>query len=222
MDEWPWEQLEPWRELRTELPVGPLFCVTPARRTDRALIHTPLTGSTPIASSSPSLMLLQRRFGRQKAMTGGSGACERTRLSATRRTHERPSVPATASRSRSGTSPLRLTFSQPCSFCAHQCLSQVAWRRANERVDDARMPECMHARRAPGTHPRALPSSGRAVRAKLPSPRSSRSLYARCSRSRFSSDHTVSPMNSSEPSSIRHSVRQRSTRASIASRLVWL
>jgi site-specific recombinase XerD len=27
MDEWGWEQLQPWLELRLELPVGPLFCV---------------------------------------------------------------------------------------------------------------------------------------------------------------------------------------------------
>ena len=27
MDEWAWEQLEPWTALRLELPVGPLFCV---------------------------------------------------------------------------------------------------------------------------------------------------------------------------------------------------
>jgi site-specific recombinase XerD len=27
MDAWAWEELEPWLELRVELPVGPLFCV---------------------------------------------------------------------------------------------------------------------------------------------------------------------------------------------------
>ena len=27
MDEWAWEQLQPWLEARPELPVGPLFCV---------------------------------------------------------------------------------------------------------------------------------------------------------------------------------------------------
>ena len=27
MDEWAWEQLRPWLDLRLELPVGPLFCV---------------------------------------------------------------------------------------------------------------------------------------------------------------------------------------------------
>jgi len=27
MDEWAWEHLQPWIDLRLELPVGPLFCV---------------------------------------------------------------------------------------------------------------------------------------------------------------------------------------------------
>ena len=27
MDEWGWEQLRPWLNARTELPVGPLFCI---------------------------------------------------------------------------------------------------------------------------------------------------------------------------------------------------
>jgi site-specific recombinase XerD len=27
MDEWAWEQLEPWTSVRIQLPVGPLFCV---------------------------------------------------------------------------------------------------------------------------------------------------------------------------------------------------
>jgi hypothetical protein len=27
MDDWAWEQLQPWLEARRELPVGPLFCV---------------------------------------------------------------------------------------------------------------------------------------------------------------------------------------------------
>jgi site-specific recombinase XerC len=32
MDEWGWEQLHPWLNARTELPVGPLFCIIEARR----------------------------------------------------------------------------------------------------------------------------------------------------------------------------------------------
>jgi site-specific recombinase XerC len=27
MDDWTWQQLEPWLDARVELPVGPLFCV---------------------------------------------------------------------------------------------------------------------------------------------------------------------------------------------------
>ena len=27
MDDWGWQELQPWLELRVELPVGPLFCV---------------------------------------------------------------------------------------------------------------------------------------------------------------------------------------------------
>src|SRR3954471_16410187 len=27
MDDWAWEQLEPWLKARVELPVGPLFCI---------------------------------------------------------------------------------------------------------------------------------------------------------------------------------------------------
>jgi integrase/recombinase XerD len=27
MDDWAWQQLEPWLEARVALPVGPLFCV---------------------------------------------------------------------------------------------------------------------------------------------------------------------------------------------------
>lgn len=34
MDSWAWDQLEPWRELRTTFPVGPYFCV----------IHGPTAG----------------------------------------------------------------------------------------------------------------------------------------------------------------------------------
>jgi integrase len=32
MDEWGWEQLRPWLELRATYPVGPLFCVISGRR----------------------------------------------------------------------------------------------------------------------------------------------------------------------------------------------
>jgi integrase len=32
MDQWGWDELHPWLELRVELPVGPLFCVINVRR----------------------------------------------------------------------------------------------------------------------------------------------------------------------------------------------
>jgi integrase len=34
MDDWAWEQLAPWLDVRVELPVGPLFCVSTAPRAD--------------------------------------------------------------------------------------------------------------------------------------------------------------------------------------------
>ena len=34
MDDWAWEQLEPWLQARVELPVGPLFCIVGARHAD--------------------------------------------------------------------------------------------------------------------------------------------------------------------------------------------
>ena len=36
MDEWGWEQLRPWLAARTELPVGPLFCVIEGATRGRA------------------------------------------------------------------------------------------------------------------------------------------------------------------------------------------
>jgi integrase len=34
MDDWAWEQLEPWLKARVQLPVGPLFCVSTDRPAD--------------------------------------------------------------------------------------------------------------------------------------------------------------------------------------------
>lgn len=46
MDDWAWEQLEPWLTARIELPVGPLFCVitgpTRGRRWSNAAAQTEL------------------------------------------------------------------------------------------------------------------------------------------------------------------------------------
>ena len=36
MDDWAWEQLQQWLDVRVELPVGPLFCVLTGRTRGRA------------------------------------------------------------------------------------------------------------------------------------------------------------------------------------------
>ena len=42
MDEWAWEELRPWLELRVELPVGPLFWVkTDQRDADTGQVRPP-------------------------------------------------------------------------------------------------------------------------------------------------------------------------------------
>ena len=73
MDEWGWEQLRPWLNARTELPVGPLFCIidgptrgrpwsgAAVRSEFRRLAAAPASGggsrrtsyATPTRSSSP-------------------------------------------------------------------------------------------------------------------------------------------------------------------------
>jgi hypothetical protein len=45
MDDWAWEQLAPWLDVRVELPVGPLFCVV------NGPTRTPLGGRPPPAPS---------------------------------------------------------------------------------------------------------------------------------------------------------------------------
>jgi integrase len=40
MDEWAWEQLQPWLEARSELPVGPLFCIVTGPTCGRAWSNT--------------------------------------------------------------------------------------------------------------------------------------------------------------------------------------
>ena len=39
MDAWRWEELEPWLELRTELPIGPLFCILNGPTRERQWSH---------------------------------------------------------------------------------------------------------------------------------------------------------------------------------------
>jgi integrase len=40
MDEWAWEQLQPWLDARTELPVGPLLCIVTGPTCGRAWSNT--------------------------------------------------------------------------------------------------------------------------------------------------------------------------------------
>ena len=57
MDAWGWEQLEPWLDMRRELPIGPLFCVINGTTRGRpwspgaALRHT--SSATPTPSRWP-------------------------------------------------------------------------------------------------------------------------------------------------------------------------
>jgi integrase len=50
MDAWGWEQLQPWLDMRRELPVGPLLCVingTTADATGRPQLRAPSCGAPP-------------------------------------------------------------------------------------------------------------------------------------------------------------------------------
>ena len=58
MDDWGWEQVEPWRQLRAQRPVGPLLCV----------IHGPTCGR---AWSQTGARAELRRLA---AIAGGAGA----------------------------------------------------------------------------------------------------------------------------------------------------
>ena len=40
MDDWAWEQLEPWQHARVEMPVGPFFCVLDGVTRGRAWSQT--------------------------------------------------------------------------------------------------------------------------------------------------------------------------------------
>ena len=54
MDDWAWEQLEPWLTVRVELPVGPLFCVVngPTRgRPWSAAVHARRAPMVPVHRS---------------------------------------------------------------------------------------------------------------------------------------------------------------------------
>ena len=47
MDDWGWQELQPWLELRIELPVGPLFCVINGATGGRTLGHRGRPRATP-------------------------------------------------------------------------------------------------------------------------------------------------------------------------------
>ena len=40
MDRWAWEQLQPWLDVRLEIPVGPLFCIVTG--STRGARHAPM------------------------------------------------------------------------------------------------------------------------------------------------------------------------------------
>src|SRR4051794_1804974 len=79
LDQWGWEQLRPWPNARTELPVGPLFCIT-----DGSTRGRPWSGGCRADGSSAGSPLIP-----------GSGAASRRTSCATR---TRSNSPARACR----------------------------------------------------------------------------------------------------------------------------
>ncbi len=69
MDSWAWEYIEPWQQLRTQLPVGPFFCV----------IHGPTAGRNWEAVLSPPSTRTNRRHGRRAPSIRTSPAPTRPR-----------------------------------------------------------------------------------------------------------------------------------------------
>src|ERR1700712_509000 len=57
MDEWAWEHLQPWLDARTELPVGPLFCIitgpTRGRAWSNTAVRAQLRHPTPTRAHQP-------------------------------------------------------------------------------------------------------------------------------------------------------------------------
>jgi integrase len=47
MDEWAWEQLQPWLDDRADLPVGPLFCIVTEPTRGRAWSNTAVRAQIP-------------------------------------------------------------------------------------------------------------------------------------------------------------------------------
>ena len=59
MDAWAWEQLQPWLEVRPELPVGPLFCVVTGPTRGRAWSHAAVRAQLRRAAAQAGV---RRRF----------------------------------------------------------------------------------------------------------------------------------------------------------------
>ena len=54
MDEWAWEQLQPWLDARAELPVGPLFCIVTGPTRGRAWSNTAVARSYDASQRRPA------------------------------------------------------------------------------------------------------------------------------------------------------------------------
>lgn len=59
MDEWAWEQLQPWLDARAELPVGPLFCIVTGPTRGRAWSNTAVRAQLRHAAAQAAV---RRRF----------------------------------------------------------------------------------------------------------------------------------------------------------------
>src|SRR3954465_11745974 len=57
MDAWGWDELQPWLELRADLPVGPLFCVLTGRTRGPQWSTAPAPGALGRTAPPPRLGL---------------------------------------------------------------------------------------------------------------------------------------------------------------------
>jgi site-specific recombinase XerC len=65
MDEWAWEQLQPWLDARAELPVGPLFCIVTGPTRGRAWSNTAVRAQLRRVAAQAGV---RRRFAPSSAM----------------------------------------------------------------------------------------------------------------------------------------------------------
>jgi integrase len=61
MDDWAWEQLEPWLKARVQLPVGPLFCVVNGATRGRPWAAAPPARSCDASPARPACAAASRR-----------------------------------------------------------------------------------------------------------------------------------------------------------------